>query len=253
MFCPVCKAEYRFGFTKCFDCAVDLVEHLSDDSGAPVEAVGDPETRQVLWAGVDARTSASIRSALDEAKIAYNEDSVESQFMPAFRQSIYRIEVRRADYRAAELCPQGLAGGDAINPKSASALLDSNSSVLSFLGINRGLFDRGPVREPSPAETDSEVPDSAPIAENDLGEADSMGDPAQDDLVEDFHPEDATSEVWVGEDQQMAEDFRACLLGVGIGCEVKQENGKSRVLVMPGSEARAREIIREVIEATPPE
>jgi hypothetical protein len=167
MFCPVCKAEYRFGFTKCSDCFVDLVDHLSDDAGAPVEAVGDPEAMDVLWAGVDARTSASIRSALDAARIAYKEDSVESQFMPAFRQSIYRIEVRRADHRAAQQCLQGLAGGDAINSKSPSALLDRNSAVLSFPGINRGLFDRGPVGEPSPTEAGPEGPDSAPIAEND--------------------------------------------------------------------------------------
>jgi hypothetical protein len=253
MFCPVCKAEYRFGFTKCSDCVVDLVEHLSDDAGAPVEAVGDPEAMDVLWAGVDARTSASIRRVLDAAKIAYKEDSVESQFMPAFRQSIYRIEVRRADHWPAQQCLQGLAGSDAINSKSPSARLDRNSSVLSFLGINRGLFDRGPVGESSRSEAGPEGPDSAPLAENDSEEANSFGDSAQDDLVEDFHPEDATSEVWSGEDQQLAEDFRACLLGVGIGCEVKQENCKSRVFVMPGSEARAREIIREVIDARPPE
>ncbi|HXZ13689.1 MAG TPA: hypothetical protein VEG64_14990 [Candidatus Sulfotelmatobacter sp.] len=32
MFCPVCKAEYRLGFTHCSDCDVDLVEHLPNDA-----------------------------------------------------------------------------------------------------------------------------------------------------------------------------------------------------------------------------
>ena len=30
MFCPVCGAEYREGFTRCSDCDVDLVEKLPD-------------------------------------------------------------------------------------------------------------------------------------------------------------------------------------------------------------------------------
>ena len=32
MFCPVCKSEYRDGFTKCTDCGVNLVKQLADDS-----------------------------------------------------------------------------------------------------------------------------------------------------------------------------------------------------------------------------
>lgn len=33
MFCPVCKAEFREGFTECKACGVDLVEDLHDLSG----------------------------------------------------------------------------------------------------------------------------------------------------------------------------------------------------------------------------
>jgi len=29
MFCPECRAEYRPGFTHCYDCDVDLVQELS--------------------------------------------------------------------------------------------------------------------------------------------------------------------------------------------------------------------------------
>ena len=31
MFCPQCKAEYHAGFTRCFDCDVELVNQLSVD------------------------------------------------------------------------------------------------------------------------------------------------------------------------------------------------------------------------------
>ena len=31
MFCPLCKAEYREGFTKCADCDVELIENLPEE------------------------------------------------------------------------------------------------------------------------------------------------------------------------------------------------------------------------------
>ena len=33
MFCPICKNEYREGFTKCAECGVDLVETLDENDG----------------------------------------------------------------------------------------------------------------------------------------------------------------------------------------------------------------------------
>jgi hypothetical protein len=46
MFCPVCKSEYREGFTKCSDCGVDLVDRSSDSSSD-----ADSEETEILWAG----------------------------------------------------------------------------------------------------------------------------------------------------------------------------------------------------------
>src|SRR3989442_2797897 len=41
MFCPQCKAEYRAGFLRCSDCAVELVDHLPvDASSHRVDAPG---------------------------------------------------------------------------------------------------------------------------------------------------------------------------------------------------------------------
>ena len=39
MFCPNCRAEYRPGFTKCADCAIELVPDLLP---RPAEPAGDP-------------------------------------------------------------------------------------------------------------------------------------------------------------------------------------------------------------------
>ena len=35
MICPNCKSEYRVGFTRCSDCDVDLVDHLSPEPEVP--------------------------------------------------------------------------------------------------------------------------------------------------------------------------------------------------------------------------
>ena len=70
MFCPVCKSEYRDGFTKCSDCGVDLVKQLADDSsGEPSSGLAGCECSQ---------ESATAR----RAKILHQDDSVRIEFMP---------------------------------------------------------------------------------------------------------------------------------------------------------------------------
>jgi hypothetical protein len=70
-----------------------------------------------------------------------------------------------------------------------------------------------------------------------------------DDTVEDFDPDEATRKVWFGDDQEMAEYLKLCLAGVGIGCVFSADGGKIRVMVLPEAEKRAREVVREVVDA----
>ncbi len=39
MFCPVCRSEYRPGFTQCAECEVPLVDHLEDTPATPSREV----------------------------------------------------------------------------------------------------------------------------------------------------------------------------------------------------------------------
>jgi hypothetical protein len=78
-------------------------------------------------------------------------------------------------------------------------------------------------------------------------------EPLAREFAGDLDPEDATAEVWSGDEPGMAEILEDCLRENGIGCAVDQIGMKSRIRVLPISAVRAREIIREVIEATPPE
>jgi hypothetical protein len=252
MFCPVCKAEYRLGFTHCSDCDVDLVEHLDDKSSAP-GFTGDPDALEVLWAGTSAPTLSSITGALEAAKINFTSDSVESSFMPAFRESIFRIYVRKGDLAAASSALQSVDGGNPVTIETPGDVLDRNSSFLETLGINRNLMGRA-LEQAAPA-TDSEADDDSdpePDPEDEIPEAAPSPGPAPDDLADDIDPEDATAEVWSGDDAQSAQFIKLCLSENGIACVIPQEESKQRILVRPAAESRAKEIIREIVENTPP-
>jgi hypothetical protein len=74
-----------------------------------------------------------------------------------------------------------------------------------------------------------------------------------------WNPTEATAVVWNGEDTALADLLEACLREnrIGVrregGAEAGSTNSKQiHLLVNPSNEAAAREIIREVREATPP-
>jgi hypothetical protein len=68
-----------------------------------------------------------------------------------------------------------------------------------------------------------------------------------------WKPGAASVEIWSGEDAALAQLLQDCLRenSIGVRCE-GQSPGAMRLRVMPADEARAREIIREVREASPP-
>ena len=71
MFCPMCKAEYRPGFTTCSDCEVDLVETLPPDpSDSAPKFVDYAEYKEVLTT-FNPMDVAFIKSILDAEEITY--------------------------------------------------------------------------------------------------------------------------------------------------------------------------------------
>ena len=68
-----------------------------------------------------------------------------------------------------------------------------------------------------------------------------------------WKPAAATIEIWGGEDAALSQLLQDCLLenGIGVRCEGTPP-GITHLRVMPSDESAAREIIREVREATPP-
>jgi hypothetical protein len=267
MFCPNCKAKYRPGFTKCSDCGVDLVEHLpSENLDASGEVASDSEGRELLWSGRDPGFAESLRDALDRAELEHGDDTVELGFLPAFPGAVFKISVRTSDREAArEILEDVINGASAESSTTAARLAGDAANLNPYRGLNRpaskrepGYYNQASFPE-SPLSLNlnpgSRVTEDGASSEEQWELADSKTEDAStpNDIVEDFDAERATCEIWVGEDARMAQYFDDCLRGVGIGCVVSDASGKLRVLVMPESEKRAKEIVREVVEGAPPQ
>jgi hypothetical protein len=102
MFCPLCRTEYRPGFTRCADCDVDLIEALPVGQ-APEVLESDLE---VAWRGGDPIAYSRVVDALENAGIEFSEVAMHDHL--AFGLGIprppYEVRVRRTDFdRAVEV------------------------------------------------------------------------------------------------------------------------------------------------------
>ncbi|HTS12893.1 MAG TPA: hypothetical protein VMH00_12305 [Candidatus Limnocylindrales bacterium] len=242
MFCPVCKAEYRLGITHCPDCDVDLVEQLTADGSDGRDVATDSEGNLLVWSGVEPHLYRAICDALDSAGIAHHDTDREFG-LPAFGQKMLLVWVSPGDWARAGMILEevlrepDLADRDDIRVRAEAARLEP-------FRFGKPIYSTEPERRADPF---AAVSTESLLSDNASTEA------TPDDIVEDFHPDEATSEVWSGE-EEMEETVRLCLRENGIGCVVEGgSDGKQHLRVMPSAEARAKEIVREVVEATPPE
>jgi hypothetical protein len=223
MFCPNCKLEYRTGFMRCNDCDVPLVASL-DDAHVHTNAPQDPNATELLWTGTNSAISSAIAAALDAAEISYHEHMRDVGLLPGMSQPVYIVMIHARDHNRAqtvlENVRQGLGGA---RLDSAAAGDDADSS--------------------------SQVPHDAPLQDEDT---DDSFAPELDYVPENFDPDEATSGVWSGADGDVRNMLIACLRENGIGCAVDDSGAEHRICVMPQSEKRAKEIIREVVEASAP-
>lgn len=100
----------------------------------------------------------------------------------------------------------------------------------------------------------------------DLEESDAFelpeGEPSRDDApvpARDWHPEDATAEVWSGTDPEVARMIVVSLRENGIASRIdpeersEEQSQEQKLFVQPEDAKRATEIVREIVEATPPQ
>jgi len=68
-----------------------------------------------------------------------------------------------------------------------------------------------------------------------------------------WYPEDATAEIWVADPPTLEEIVELSLRENQVHTRWEDRDDKSVLFVQREDEARAREIVRQITEATPPE
>ena len=109
------------------------------------------------------------------------------------------------------------------------------------------LDDRIHLDELTPEEADSlALPESEGADENEEVEPPPM-------LSEHWYEDDPVAEVWNGDSDEFADLLAVCLREVGIASHLFSEASHCRLVVSQQQESRARKIVSEVVDATPPD
>jgi hypothetical protein len=260
MFCPICKAEYREGFTRCADCDVDLVWELPGAAIVPQESVdpGDPEEDPFcsFWSGDDPRIHAELCELLDKERIPHKTVRREDHLFRISRYPAFQVGIPFSMFERAEAAVKEAygSGAEAEGQAQDAALLlpyekervGSSRTVAPWLPASRGFAwsDRDGAEEmASPGDSTPEQP----AVETDGEESRADWDP------EGWHPEDATVEIWSAESAELVDILGSSLRENQIHFRFTQTSDKHALFVLPEDEARAREIVREIVEGVSPE
>jgi hypothetical protein len=112
------------------------------------------------------------------------------------------------------------------------------------------LLDLGHLVDPEEMTEEDRQALELPASDGPIGEEEST-EPA--DPSERWEEDSPVAEVWDGLREDFADTLIACLQEVGIESRKFSEAERWHLLVRQEQEPRAREIVREVVEASPPE
>ena len=224
MFCRQCCAEYRPGFAHSTDCDVDLVDELPPartDSfeSTPGGSPGDEEDPFCpFWQGDDARFDAELSTVLDEAGIPHKTVRREDHLFnlknfPAFPMGVPFSLFEKAETAVQDAYATDASGADAVPSRNPAAVIADRSRVIQ--GLPETL---------TPAEEEN-MP----------------------------RPPDLGVEVWSGEDPVRGDMLVASLRENKIRVHRETSHGKQSPPVSSGELAKARNIVKEVVEGLPPE
>jgi len=223
LYCPNCGAEYREGYSSCSDCHVLLVRER------PRQKAFTPDSR-VVWRGNRQQDGVFLGYELQDLGIVYEVRDTPASL--ALRMDInrrYEIAVASSDYERAK-------------------------SGLAFEADPPGTISEAEWQKMG-EETDASEEEPYVFRET-LGMESLPDTPARRDAYfRDWYPEDATVQIWSGGgNEDISGGLEMALKENLIHCRVDGEGDDKKIIfVMPEDEARAREIVREMIEGTPME
>ena len=257
MICPQCKAEYRDGFTVCADCDVPLVyaDRLSDHALAPPATPiepGDPEEDPfcVFWTGEDPRLHVELCAILDEEHIPHRTLRRQDHLFNINTKNAFTLGIPFSCFERAETAVKEAYGSDdepgggqsspAANPFQLAV---SHNLAPRAGGFRKWLTAAWSYNERlalGPGHTEKEFASERAPKEG-------HWDP------DNWHPEDATVEVWSGSPPEMADLLFAALQENNIHVRRQAAQANESLFVLAEDEEQAREIARQVLEGTAPE
>jgi hypothetical protein len=226
MFCPQCQAEYRQGFTRCSDCDVDLVHHLEPRLDTVELGTGELDDReadlQLIWKGHEESECVRVCRNLLKADIPYKVaqiiESTSTQMRVIKR---YEIGVPKADCERAR----------------------------ALLGIEGEFANAGDAVDEFGEDDSDEAdgPESFPLDDSPPDET-----VRNDRYLRPWYPEDAIVEIWSQQGADISSGIQMVLKEHLIHCRLDLDSGTRKVFVATEDEARAREIVREMVNGAPP-
>jgi hypothetical protein len=209
----------------CPNCKCEYIKGVTQcaDCGVPlVDALSAPETQNKpavvsVWEGGDPGERAAVAEALEEAGIpVVDQESAGHFFFPS------------------------------MNPKSDIFVSAENLERAKKVLADLETWDQ-------PEELSEGDPESSGLPESNGSEKDvDEEDDVEADSSEEWHDDELVAEVWKGSEEDLADTLSICLREVGIGSHKSLEAGEWHLVVHPEKEARAKEVVREVVEASPP-
>ena len=256
MYCPLCGAEYRPGFTVCSDCQVALVpDPPRAGSATASNDASDEKSFALVWSGNDSRLHDEICEALDREKIPKRTLGSEDHLFNFNRRPTFEVYVPADLVNSARETIHEVAGMEEVEEPSESDLLEI------------------PAEEGSPNDND----------EDEEERRDSRG----------LDPQDATIAIWSGQNRELAAMIASSLrenhipyrsdpdlsnpdlaeppdiAGSDIaGSDIAEPDipgpdsaeksasdqmRPTRLFVFPEDEQSAKEIVREIVNASLPE
>ncbi|MGB7470392.1 MAG: hypothetical protein WBW58_13575 [Candidatus Acidiferrum sp.] len=213
---------------------------------------GDPEGDPFcsFWTGDDPRVHAELCELLDKEKIPHKTVRREDHLFSFSSFPTFQMGIPFSMFERAEAVVQEAYGSEeAIQPAARLLPVDSDHipgtrfDADAFEGGRRaGLgFSRGAAKTSFDADREDSTASGNSGAR--YGERES----------EDEDAWDARTEVWSGDEPELAEFIGASLQMNEIPFRREARAGKQIVCVSREDEARARQIVREVVEGAPPE
>jgi hypothetical protein len=210
----------------CPQCKCEYIRGVAEcaDCGVPlVDALEAAEANfaedvpiVAIWRGRDGAACDKVKEALKNADIPFTTPDSKGTFSFLATEPTMEVWISDADQEKAKkilLDLEGRVDPDELTPEELEALA-----------------------LPEPDDSHSEDQTSGP-----------------QDLSIEWNEDDPVADAWNGNSEELADSLIVCLREIGIASRKLSEAGHWRVVVRPEQESRAKEIVREVVEASPPE